>query len=344
MIKNFLVSVIIPVYNTGIFLEKCLESVINQTYSFLEIIVVNDGSTDGSGIIIDKYYSLDKRFVVINQNNSGLSSSRNVGVSSCTGDYVVFVDSDDWIENNFIECLLREVSGHDLVICSYMREFRGGSSPRILDDNGKINANDFKRKLIGPISTELKDPSAIDNLVTAWAKMYNTGIVKNNSIMFVSTKEIGTEDLLFNLMYCSQIRSVFVVNKPLYHYRKYNSNSLTTVYKKDLFRLWKKLQSLIMEIIDIDQSIISVAYGNRVAFSFIGLGLNEIKNPDGFFYILYKLDNILKDQAYSDSFQRLSFIYLPIHWMLFFFCCKKRYTFILYIMLKVMSFIIDKKN
>ena len=100
-----MISVIVPVYNVGSFLEDCVDSIINQTYTQIEIILVNDGSTDESGAICDKYLSIDKRIQVLHQENQGLSVARNNGVSVSCGEYIVFVDSDDMIHPQMIELL-----------------------------------------------------------------------------------------------------------------------------------------------------------------------------------------------------------------------------------------------
>ena len=102
-----MISVIIPIYNVEKYLTKCIESVINQTYKNLEIILVNDGSTDNSKEIIDKYSSIDSRIKVINKKNGGLSDARNVGIELAKGEYITFLDSDDWIELNMYEKLYK---------------------------------------------------------------------------------------------------------------------------------------------------------------------------------------------------------------------------------------------
>ena len=99
------ISVIVPVYNVEKYLTKCVDSIMNQTYKDLEIILVDDGSTDNSGKICDEYVKKDKRFKVIHKKNGGLSDARNVGIKNSTGEYLSFIDSDDYIDNDMIECL-----------------------------------------------------------------------------------------------------------------------------------------------------------------------------------------------------------------------------------------------
>lgn len=113
------ISVIIPVYNVEKYLKRCLDSVVNQTYKNLEIILINDGSTDKSGNICDEYAAKDKRIIVIHKENGGVSSVRNKGLDICTGDYISFIDSDDWLGNGFYEYVVNNVKDNDLLIFDY---------------------------------------------------------------------------------------------------------------------------------------------------------------------------------------------------------------------------------
>ena len=101
--KFFMISIIVPIYNVELYLEKCIESIINQTYKDIEVILINDGSTDKSGIICDKYAKIDDRIIVLHKENGGVSSARNKGLDIAKGDYIAFVDPDDYIEPNMYE-------------------------------------------------------------------------------------------------------------------------------------------------------------------------------------------------------------------------------------------------
>ena len=116
MENNRLISIIIPVYNTKEYLTQCVESIIDQTYKDIEIICVDDGSTDGSKEILEKYAKYDNRIKIISQENHGESYARNVGLSNAKGDYIAFCDCDDWIDNNMYETLIQEMQNDDLDI------------------------------------------------------------------------------------------------------------------------------------------------------------------------------------------------------------------------------------
>ena len=122
-----LISVIVPVYGVEKYLQKCIESIIAQTYSSIEIILVDDGSPDNSGKICDEYAKKDSRIKVIHQPNGGLSAARNAGLDIATGEYVSFVDSDDYIDDNYLSCMMKHISNGDMVSCSVVDENETGT-------------------------------------------------------------------------------------------------------------------------------------------------------------------------------------------------------------------------
>ena len=121
MEQDYLISIIIPVYNVEKYLRKCLDSIINQTYKKLEIILIDDGSTDNSGKICEEYAKKDDRIIVIHKENAGVSSARNRGIELANGKYIGFIDSDDWIEENMYETLYQNLLQFDVDIsmCNY---------------------------------------------------------------------------------------------------------------------------------------------------------------------------------------------------------------------------------
>lgn len=167
------ISVIIPVYNVEKYLEKCIQSVINQTIKNLEIILVDDGSTDLSGKICDEYSKKDKRIKVIHKENGGLSDARNAGLNIESGEYIVFVDSDDYIEYNMIENLYKCIKKYnaDIVCCGKYLEDEDGNIIKILNKTEEycINGENAIKKML------LREE--IDN--TAWDKMYKKEVFEN---------------------------------------------------------------------------------------------------------------------------------------------------------------------
>ena len=139
---NDKISVIVPVYNTEKYMEKCLDSIINQSYDNLEIIIINDGSTDNSGMICDKYKSRDDRIIVIHQENQGLSIARNNGLDIATGDYIGFVDSDDWIESDMFSTLYTGIVKNDaeIAVCNFYYIKQDGRT--VIENGGDIIFNE----------------------------------------------------------------------------------------------------------------------------------------------------------------------------------------------------------
>lgn len=143
-----LLSIIVPVYNVKSYLKKCVESIINQTYTNLQIILVDDGSTDGSQDICDEFAQRDSRIVVIHKENGGQSTARNVGMDRAKGVYIAFVDSDDWLEPNMYEALISQLEKHeaDIVACSFYE--CKGDEKKAVGDSKNIRVIDTEEILL----------------------------------------------------------------------------------------------------------------------------------------------------------------------------------------------------
>lgn len=203
-----LISVIIPVYNVEQYLQQCLESVIGQTYKNLEIILIDDGSTDNSPRICDDFASIDNRIVVIHQHNAGLSSARNLGLDIMKGDYVSFVDSDDWIEKDMFSTLLTTLreEGAEIAVCSYY--WVRGDRCLPVDDSGKKVVYNRESAL-----KELFRDKIIRNYVCD--KFYKREIFED--IRF----PIGRfyEDIAITYKLFNKISKLVAVGIPKYYYR-----------------------------------------------------------------------------------------------------------------------------
>lgn len=340
-----LISIVVPVYNVEYYLQECLDSLINQTYQNIEIIIVNDESPDNCLQIIEDYARKDARVKYIDQKNTGLSGARNAGINLSRGDFIMFVDSDDWIDVDCLEQMSKYAANHDLVLASYYREFINKSQIRKLNCAGFYSSEFIQRRIVGLLEEELSDPSQADSLVTVWAKIYKSDIIKRYSLQFISTKEIGTsEDLLFNLEYLEYCKTCFVIDSPLYHYRRYNLNSFTSTNKKNLFLDWKNLFVKINTMIANKNEDFQQAYYNRVSLSLIGLGINEMSSSDSFVKKYKNLKGYLNDDLYVKAFSKLDFSFSPLHWRSLFYFAKIRFTFGVFVVLKVIYYIVKSKN
>lgn len=329
------VSIIVPVYNVEKYLVRCIESLINQTFKNIEIILINDGSTDNSLNIINEYRKKDKRIKLINNKNNGVSYSRNIGIKQSTGDYIMFVDSDDWIDKDAIKNMyaLAIKNSCDLIMCSYTREFLNGSKERkiMLDDEviyeKKNIKRDLLRRLIGPIKGELVKSEGLDSIGTVWGKLYKSSIIKNNYIKFIDLEEIGSaEDVLFNIYLFNEIDRAMFINKPIYHYWKVNSDSITSKYNPKLMEQRKVFFKYVQKFIEKNkmEQIFYEALNNRVCLSLLGLGLVEFSknNKKSFFNKVKSYDRFLRDDYILDSYKNLELKYFPIYWKLFYFLNK----------------------
>lgn len=219
------VSIIIPAYNASKTIERCLESIINQTYKNIEIIVVNDGSNDDTEKIVHKICKNDSRIVLINQGNQGVSSARNNGINTSNGVYIMFVDCDDWLENNMVEVMVNtlEEKNVDVVRCNFFDDYSNYTKIGKMYDlsNKIILKKDFDKYNVREHFLMAKEP--IKNLVMLL--LIKKNIIINNQIYF-DKNLFMLEDVYFYQRLFSVINSVYFLDKPLYHYYE-NNNSVT---------------------------------------------------------------------------------------------------------------------
>lgn len=335
-----MISIIIPVYNVGKYLSCCLDSLIQQSYNDLELICVDDGSTDNSPQILQDYALKDKRIHIITQENQGLSGARNTGINAAKGEWMMFVDSDDWLDTNCCHEVLSQIEDNtDVVLFSYIREFTKVSLPQYLFGKKKIvfdnnRAQWLQQRIIAPIDEDLRHPEKIDSLSTAWGKLYRTKIIQESHITFESTKVIGTEDLLFNVYYFTYVHKAIYIPNPMYHYRKNNIVSLTSTHKPKLIEQWEELFRRIENWIShCEAPRMHEALENRRAMSLIGIGLNIVSSPDSLKSRYDALYEFIHKKWYCKAIQQLSLSSFPPHWKLFFFSAKYRFTFVVFILL-----------
>ena len=216
------ITIIVPVYNVEHYLDKCLESLINQTYKNLEIIVINDGSIDNSGIICQEYAQKDNRIVYIEKENGGQSEARNMGLDRMTGSYVTFVDSDDWIELDYVEILYKKITEYqaDIAVGNYysfnetegMYYFHifGDSYHEKVYDNVSIFENLYE-------SQEMKSFA----LISVWGKLYKADLVKH---LRFDIGKLGEDGYLNQKIYLLAEKTIYL-NKGLYAYRQREGSS-----------------------------------------------------------------------------------------------------------------------
>ena len=235
-----MVSIIVPAYNCIKSLECCIGSIQQQTYTNFELILVDDGSTDGSGKLCDRFAVEDDRLRVIHKPNGGVSSARNAGIDAATGGYITFCDSDDYLESDYLETLVQTAKsnpdcGH--IWCCF----------QTVTGYQKENAVPNYISAEPVLHYTLKDYMTLHEM---WLdagpcnKLYTSRIIKEADLCFLEDLSLG-EDWLFNLAYidASANDRIAVVTKPLYNYVRGNDDSLDSKYRKDLLDIYRRLNA-----------------------------------------------------------------------------------------------------
>ena len=234
------ISVIVPVYNCEKYLSQCIRSIVNQDEKEIEIILIDDGSTDGSSSICDEFARKDERIIVVHKENEGVSVARNTGLEIAKGKYIAFVDADDYLDSKIYSTAYNEMENNnlDLIIWNYN-----------FDSEGKISANDnfpdtcivegeeavrnVSATVLCPVVCNFKTPNnKIVGMGFPWNKLYRLDIIKNNNIRFVKGIVLY-EDVLFIYEYLKSVKKVELLNEILHNYRV-NPNGATLKYKPEI--------------------------------------------------------------------------------------------------------------
>ena len=233
--NNELISVIVPVYNVEKYLERCIRSILKQTYKNNEIILVDDGSKDKSGIICDKYMKIYKNIKVFHKENGGVSSARNIGLKNSSGKYILFVDSDDYLEENMIENMIENLKTQkaQVVQCEYNE----------VDEDGKIikSIHNSKLKAVENSYDIVQEFLERNITISLWNKIFSKSVLEN---IYFDEEIHHYEDKLFILRVLLQCNKISYLNEPEYNYVK-RENSVSY----DLFKV------SYLEILDVDEKI-----------------------------------------------------------------------------------------
>ncbi len=222
------VSIIVPVYNTEAYLPACVESLLTQTHDDLELVFVDDGSTDGSGALLDAYAEKDPRIRVIRQKNGGVSAARNAGIDAATGAYIGFVDSDDTVEPNYVASLLHTFSDHPEIGVSICNRFIHGH-PNGRETGGTAGAG----RVLSPRDA-IKNAVSIGKSFEGylWNKLFSAEIFRENPDFRLDPSLAICEDLLLCVQIFAAGHSAYYDPTPLYHYNYRESGALRTLDDK----------------------------------------------------------------------------------------------------------------
>ena len=323
---NKKLSVIVPIYGVETYLKKCLDSIICQTYNNLEIILVDDGSPDRCPEICDEYAKKDSRITVIHKQNGGLSDARNVGLSIATGEYVTFVDSDDWLENNMYECLMVAAEQNSVKMAV------GGV--KVFDENSGTYRKDYGSQAITEriVKKENYIREVFLGIWSAWDKIYHRSLFEN--IKFPIGEFNEDEAIMLDLI--DKCEEVYITTNPLYVHFVRATDSLTaarfTARKIDWFRhcqrnldIVKKFYPLVMDAAEF-----------RYLTSLMWCLNNMTSNPDEFSSEIYELSHIMRKNIfralrnrYLSKKEKIRSVLIGVNYKLF--CkavhlLKKKYT------------------
>lgn len=211
------ISIIVPVFNAQAYLRTCIDSLLAQTYGSLELLLVNDGSTDVSGAILDEYAKRDSRVVVLQQTNRGVSAARNLGLNRATGAWVTFVDADDWVDTDHVERLLRAAQQEncDCVICGYIQEYPATSHVRHVGIEQPLTGEQAVFHMLRPDHYQ----------GFLWNKLFRTPLIQSNSLR-LDESLFYLEDVAFCAAYFSRCRQVHCIEHIGYHYRQHENSAI----------------------------------------------------------------------------------------------------------------------
>lgn len=346
------ISIVVPVYNVEKYLREALLSLINQTYHDLQIICVDDGSTDGSPAILQEVAAIDPRVEAYSQVNQGCSAARNLALQKVRGEYLMFTDADDWLDSDACEraVSLMEEESADLVLWAYRKEHGMHSEEVKVWQQKKVfepsDMPQLRRRILGLTAEEMNHPELMDSLGTLWGKLYRSKIFIENHIRFVDLDEIGSaEDVLANLYYTAYASKAVYIPDCLYHYRKTNTGSQTRHYRPRLQDQWQHLFRRMegwREQFD-DSEASCAVLDNRMAYALVGLGLNEMNSDKTYGKHFAYIKQLLHADWYRRAASRLDLRHMASHWKLFFFCAKHGITMGVVILLLTIHHLLKNK-
>lgn len=232
-------SVIVPVYKVEKVLPRCIESILLQTVTNFELILVDDGSPDRSGVICDEYAAQDPRIKVIHQKNGGVSRARNAGLEIAKGQYIVFVDSDDWVDADYLSSFEGYTS--ELVVCGQ----------KVYGPDGAVETIVTSKEKLFPLFTESDTINFLRQryAIQVWGKRFDYSIIKKSSLRFLDSVDYG-EDAIFIAEYIKLISSVQTINKNAYNFQKTTSESLSKINDEQWFTAFAFVQEKIYRIFE----------------------------------------------------------------------------------------------
>lgn len=332
------VSIIIPCYGVEKYLNRCLESVTKQTLKSIEIILVDDGSPDNVPGMCDDWAQRDSRIKVIHKKNAGLGYARNTGIEHASGEYIAFVDSDDFINLEMYETLYNIAKKHDLdvIYCGFRKEFKRGFFINVneYNDYTEFTGSDVLSLIPDFIASGPNKRSEYRYDMSVWHSIYRSSTIKNNDIRFVSERDYASEDVPFQIDFLSFSKHVAFIPDVLYTYC-FNGTSLTKAYPINKYYKIRNLYFLLEE-----KSRCYDEKGFRAKRLFIGYVRAYIRK----WVVNEKRSKakeiiriIMKDEIWNDIKEIYHPSYLPIHQRILLKCIYGKNVNIYYLIIRCME-------
>lgn len=229
------ISIIVPVFQAEKHLEECIISILGQTFADFELLLIDDGSTDKSGLICDSYALLDQRVITVHKNNEGVSAARNAGLEKCKGEYIAFIDSDDTVDGYFLENAIESMIDPDMdlfISGLYMETWDDG----LIIQSIRYGIDVSQRYSVKELLENMQESYPQICICGPWCKLYKSTIIREHKLRFLESLNYG-EDTNFNLDYLSHCQRLYFSEKCFYHYRRENDESLFGRFHKDTYEV-----------------------------------------------------------------------------------------------------------
>ena len=328
------VSVIVPIYNTEKYLRECVDSIRNQTLRNIEIILVDDGSPDNSPEICDEYEKMDSRIKVIHKSNQGLGFARNSGMEIASGEFIAFVDSDDFVANNMFELMYMTAKKYnaDEVRCGTLF-YDGGTSKERRNVNsdavfcGKNEVLSFVLDLVGPLPSEKRD---VKYMISAWGAIHSRKVINENNVKFTSERQSLSEDMIFDLDLLPKMNCIVCIPDCLYYYRL-NLESLSHFFSMEKYKRYSVFFSMMKKRLDcISEEKEYILHYYRSQFLYLRNVLKGVFNKsENYFSSRVNARQILNDQLWHDLLSYYPYRQMDWKHRLYFFVLKHKWCFIL---------------
>lgn len=341
--ENPKVSIVVPIYNVEKYLHRCIDSLVNQTLKDIEIILVDDESPDNSPKICDEYAQRDSRIKVIHKKNEGLGLTRNAGLAVATGEYVAFIDSDDWVDLTMYEILytIAQEKQCDTVYCSLQHYY---SPSRIVPFkevetecffHGREAVDNFLLDMLAPTPEYRSD---VKYMVSVCKAIYSRSIIEKHHLRFISERKVASEDMIFHIQYLRFAEHIGFIPEYFYNYYQ-NQNSITHTYTD------AKIERLKKFVIEMDSTFMQYFPRHiyqlrlqRKALHYLRIALYikfQMVKKEAFVCQCMELGKICNDAIFSQTLTGFPYKKLPMKHKLFFLLTRYKITPLLVLMYKI---------